>query len=37
MHASENKEEAEHETSHWFSQEDIFTYKRSDHTVMYNE
>lgn len=37
MHASENKEEAEHEISHWFSQEDVFTYKRSDHTVMYNE
>jgi len=37
VHASENVEEAEHEINHWFSQEDIFTYKRSDHTVMYNE
>jgi len=37
MHASETVEEAEHEIDHWFSQEDVFTYKRSDHTVMYNE
>lgn len=37
MHASENKEEAEHEIAHWFAAEEIFEYKRSDHTVMFNE
>lgn len=37
VHASENKEEAEHEIAHWFSAEEIFEYKRSDHVVMFNE
>lgn len=38
MHASETPEEAEHEIAHWFSEEDICGgYKRSAHTVMYNE
>lgn len=37
LHASENKKEAEHEIAHWFSAEEIFEYKRSDHTVMFNE
>lgn len=37
IHASENKEEAEHEIGHWFAAEEIFEYKRSDHTVMFNE
>jgi len=37
VHASENKEEAEHEIAHWFAAEEIFEYKRSDHTVMFNE
>lgn len=38
MHASENKEEAEHEIGHWFSDEDVHDdYTRSDHRVMYNE
>ncbi len=37
VHASENKEEAEHEIAHWFAAEEIFDYKRSDHVVMFNE
>ena len=37
VHASETKEESEHEITHWFSEEEIFEYKRSDHSVMYNE
>ncbi len=37
VHASENVKEAEHEIDHWFAQEDIFTYERSDHTVMFNK
>jgi len=37
VHASENKEEAEHEIAHWFAAEEIFEYKRSDHVVMFNE
>lgn len=38
LHASETKEEAEHEIAHWFSDEDIHgDYKRSAHTVMFNE
>ena len=37
VHASENREEADHEIAHWFAAEEIFDYKRSDHSVMYNE
>lgn len=37
VHASENKEEAEHEIAHWFSEEDIFEYSRSDHRVMFSQ
>jgi nucleoside-diphosphate kinase len=38
LHASENKEEAEHEIAHWFSQEEIFDdYVRAEHGVMFNE
>lgn len=37
IHASENTEEAEHEIDHWFAAEEIMSYKRSDHTVMFNE
>lgn len=37
IHASENKEEAEHEIAHWFAAEEIYEYKRSDHVVMFNE
>lgn len=35
IHISETKEEAEHEIAHWFSQEEIFDYKRSDHAAMF--
>lgn len=37
LHASETKEEAEHEIAHWFAAEEIYEYKRSDHVVMFNE
>lgn len=37
IHASENPEEAEHEIAHWFSQEDVFEYSRSDHRVMFSQ
>jgi nucleoside-diphosphate kinase len=38
LHTSENKEEAEHEIAHWFSQEEIFDdYTRAEHGVMFNE
>jgi len=38
LHASENKEEAEHEIAHWFSREEIFDdYARAEHGVMFNE
>ncbi len=30
VHASETPEEASHEISHWFSPDEIFTYKRSE-------
>jgi len=36
VHASETKEEAEHEIAHWFSVEDIHDYGRSDEKVMFN-
>jgi len=36
IHASENKEEAQKEIYHWFSQEEIFDeYDRSDHAAMF--
>jgi len=35
VHASENTEEAKHEISHWFAQEEIFDYDRSDHRAMF--
>lgn len=35
VHASENKEEAENEIKHWFSEDEIYDYNRSDHTVMF--
>jgi len=37
LHASETKEEAEHEIAHWFAAEEINDYNRSDHTVMYGK
>lgn len=36
VHASESTEEAKHEIEHWFSEEEIHDYTRSDHTVMFN-
>jgi nucleoside-diphosphate kinase len=35
IHASETKEEAEHEIAHWFSEEEIFEWDRPDHKAMY--
>lgn len=35
IHISENKEEAAHEIAHWFSQEEIYEYNRSDHSAMF--
>lgn len=35
MHASETREEAEHEISHWFAQEEIFEYNLAHHAVMF--
>ena len=35
MHASETPEEANHEISHWFAQEEIFEYSLAHHAAMY--
>lgn len=35
IHASETKEEAEHEIAHWFSEEEIFEWKMVAHSAMY--
>ncbi len=35
VHASETPEEAAHEISHWFSEEEIFDWDRPDHKAMY--
>lgn len=35
VHASETKDEAEHEIAHWFSEEEIFKYTRADHAAMF--
>ena len=35
VHASGNKDEAEHEIQHWFKPEEIFDYKRADEDVMF--
>lgn len=35
IHASGNPEEASHEIEHWFSPEEIHSYKRSDEDVMF--
>lgn len=35
IHASGNPEEAAHEIEHWFSPEEIHSYKRSDEDVMF--
>ena len=34
VHASENKEEAEHEIEHWFAPEELHEYKRADEEVI---
>jgi len=36
VHASETKEEAAHEISHWFSEEEIYTWERPDKATMYS-
>lgn len=35
VHASENKQEAENEIGHWFSEEEIYDYVRADHSAMF--
>ncbi|MBI2626637.1 MAG: nucleoside-diphosphate kinase [Parcubacteria group bacterium] len=35
IHASGNLKEAEHEIEHWFSPEEIYSYKRSDESTMF--
>ena len=37
VHASETKEEAEHEISHWFKPEELYDYDRSDHVIMFGD
>lgn len=37
VHASETKEEAAHEIKHWFKDEEIFDYDRSDHVIMFGD
>ena len=36
VHASETKEEAEKEIAHWFSEDELFEYRRADESVMFN-
>lgn len=35
VHASETKEEAEHEISYWFSPDEIYNYKRAEEDMMF--
>jgi nucleoside-diphosphate kinase len=37
VHASETKDEAAHEIKHWFKEEEIFDYDRSDHVIMFGD
>lgn len=37
VHASETPEEAAHEIGHWFKEEEIFDYDRSDHVIMFGD
>lgn len=37
VHSSETKEEAEHEVSHWFAQDEIWDYDRADHVIMFGD
>ena len=37
IHGSETKEEAAHEISHWFAEEELWDYDRSDHVIMFGD
>jgi len=37
VHASETAEEAAHEVSHWFKEDEIFSYDRADHVIMFGD
>ncbi|MBU6389375.1 nucleoside-diphosphate kinase [Patescibacteria group bacterium] len=37
VHASETKEEAAHETAHWFKPSELHDYDRSDHVIMFGD
>lgn len=37
VHASETPEEAAHEIGHWFKEEEIMDYDRSDHVIMFGD
>jgi nucleoside-diphosphate kinase len=37
VHASETKEEAEHEIKHWFKASELCDYDRSDHVIMFGD
>lgn len=37
VHASETKDEAAHEIKHWFKEEELFDYDRSDHVIMFGD
>jgi nucleoside-diphosphate kinase len=37
IHASETKDEATHEVSHWFAENELWDYDRSDHVIMFGD
>lgn len=37
VHSSETKEEAAHEIAHWFAENELWDYDRSDHVVMFGD
>lgn len=37
VHASETKEEAAHEIKHWFKEDEMHEYDRSDHVIMFGD
>jgi nucleoside-diphosphate kinase len=37
VHASETPEEAAHEVKHWFAEEEMCDYDRSDHVIMFGD
>lgn len=37
VHASETPEEAKHEVAHWFKENEIHDYDRSDHVIMFGD